>query len=282
MTSRSMPSGRGVTASAGGAGVCTAAADGAAGPGIGDRGQPGRTGGDRRTVPVTSLLRLRLTGLGPEQVVQDPRHHHRIGILQRDHLQLGVGRELVPREVEDHPVDLVDVGGRTRDEDGIGAAVDGDQHLGGDLGDVIRARGGHGTVGDPVDDPHRRSVDLRIDVGEEGDDLVHRNDVHGEEADLEAGLGAGLVELPDQVLDLGHVGRAGDEGERVRRAVGLDHRTLGAGAVGIDRLDAVLDIECPGVLEPDELDVAVGPFRGAVEGGEELFDQLEVHLAAAD
>ena len=106
--------------------------------------------------------------------------------------------------------------------------------------------------------------------------MIHGDVLHGHEPDLKAVVLGGGVEPLDQVLDLRHVGTPGDDCQRIGLAIHLQDGLFSPGSIFIDSGHFHADIGGACVLQPDELNVAIGTFRCLIQRGKQLLDELEV------
>ena len=108
----------------------------------------------------------------------------------------------------------------------------------------------------------------RVNIGQHADHLFDRHVVDGEESDLEAVVLGGGVQALDQVLDLRHVGAAGDHRQGVGLAVYFQNGLFAARALLIDSGHFHADFRGASILQPDKLDIPIGTLRRFVQGGE--------------
>ena len=238
-----------------------------------------------------------------EQLIERPRDDDGVGLLEREEAELGLVAVKVEREVADDSLDVIQLRSGAGEEERVCVFVHGDDDLGegvgvygrglglrrGRVGRRVRgARGGRG-VGQRglervqlLDHAQGALGHLRVNALQHlrhllGDDAVERAEAH-----LNAVVLALLVEARDEVLDLREIAALGDDGDGVVHHVRLDERLLALGPLGEEQLQLARHIERLGLLEPDELHVAVGALRDLVERGQNLLHHFEVRGRARD
>ena len=121
------------------------------------------------------------------------------------------------------------------------------------------------------------NFDYKRNEGQSLSDAVERA-----QPNLDAVVLALLVQPRDEVLDLRQVAALGDDRDGVVQAVGLDDGLLALGPVGEQAFQLGDHVERLGLLEPDELHIAVGAFGRLVERREDFLHDFEMRRRAGN
>lgn len=137
-------------------------------------------------------------------------------------------------------------------------------------------------AGDPVGDAQSSRGDLRINIAQHARHLFGGNAIHRAQPNLHTRITRRVIQARDQILNLGQIGLPGDDGDRIVIGVRFQNGAFLTRPIFIQGLDFGHDVEGLGLLEPDEVNVAVGTFGGLVQGGQNLLDHFEMRISGRD